>query len=75
MPSFDRITSDPAHMGGQPCVRGLRLTVRRLLEAIALYPDRDELFREYPELEAEDIHQALAYAGTTVDGTLLPLDR
>ena len=69
MPLFDRITSDPAHMGGQPCVRGLRLTVWRVLEALALYPDRDELFREYPELEAEDIHQVLAYAATTVDET------
>jgi hypothetical protein len=42
-------------MNGQPCVRGMRLTVRRVVEAIAIYPDRSELKREYPELEDEDI--------------------
>jgi uncharacterized protein (DUF433 family) len=59
---FDRITIEPGKMNGQPCVRGLRLTVRRVLELIALYPDRAELFREFPELEAEDLIQVLAYA-------------
>lgn len=49
-------------MNGQPCVRRLRLTVRRVLELIALYPDRAELFREFPELEEEDLVQVLAYA-------------
>ena len=43
---LDRITSDPAHMNGQPYVRGLRLTVRRVVEAVAIYPDRAELHRE-----------------------------
>ena len=60
-------------MGGEPCIRGLRLTVRRVLEAIALYPDRDELTREYPELEDEDIRQALAYAAACLDDRVLPL--
>ena len=59
MTTFDRITSDPAVVNGQPCIRGLRLTVRRVLEALAIYPDRDKLRAEYPELEAEDIRQAL----------------
>ena len=68
MPPFDRITSDPNRMNGQPCVRNLRLTVRRVLEAIATYPDRAELLREYPELEAEDIPQVLRYAATALDG-------
>src|SRR5262249_51809609 len=53
MPPFDRITSDPARMNGQACVRNLRLTVRRVLEALATYPDPTELYREYPELEPE----------------------
>ena len=57
--TLDRITSDPARRSGQPCVRNLRLTVRRVVELVAVYPDRDELRREYPELEAEDIRQAL----------------
>jgi uncharacterized protein (DUF433 family) len=59
---FDRITVEPDEMNGQPCVRGLRMTVRRVLELIALYPDRAELFREFPELTEEDLQQVLAYA-------------
>lgn len=59
MGRFDRITWNPGRMNGQPCIRGLRLTVRRVVEAVALYPDRNDLFRNYPELEAEDVQQAL----------------
>jgi len=59
---LDRITSTSARMNGQPCVRDLRLTVRRVVELVALYPDRAELRREFPELDEEDIRQALAYA-------------
>ena len=70
---FDRITCNPAKMNGQPCIRDLRLTVRRVLEAIAMYPDREELGREYPELEDEDIRQALEYAAATLDDKTLPL--
>jgi len=61
MPKFDRITSDPAKLNGQPCIRGMRLTVRRVLEALATYPDREELRAEYPELEDEDIRQAVSW--------------
>jgi uncharacterized protein (DUF433 family) len=63
---FDRITVDPAQMNGQPCIRGLRLTVRRVLEALGTYKSRDELRADYPELEEEDIRQALAYAAAIV---------
>jgi uncharacterized protein (DUF433 family) len=70
---FDRITSDPARMNGQPCIRDLRLTVRRVLEAVAAYPDREELRREYPELEEEDIRQALEYAAAMLDDKVLPM--
>ncbi len=59
---FDRITVDPETMNGQPCIRNMRLTVRRVVEAVALYPDWDELQQEYPELEKEDIRQALQFA-------------
>lgn len=62
MATFDRITSQSDLLNGQPCIRGMRLTVRRVLEALALYPDRDELLAEYPELEEEDIRQALEFA-------------
>lgn len=75
MTPFDRITSDPTRMNGQPCVRNLRLTVRRVLEALAAYPDRAELLREYPELDAEDIRQALGYASTMIDDKILDLPK
>ncbi len=73
MVSFSRITSDPAVMNGQPCIRGMRLTVRRVLEALATYPDRQEFSAEYPELEDEDIRQALAYAAANLDDQVLEL--
>ena len=59
---FDRISIEPGKMSGQPCIRGLRLTVRRVLEAIGQYGSREELRADYPELEDEDIRQATAYA-------------
>lgn len=71
--TLDRITSDPERMNGQPCIRNLRLTVRRVLEALALHPDRQALRREYPELEDEDIRQALAYAATALDDRVVDL--
>jgi len=71
--AFDRITCDAGRLNGQPCIRNLRLTVRRVVEAVALYPDREELRREYPELQDEDIRQALAYAAAMLDDKSLPL--
>jgi uncharacterized protein (DUF433 family) len=70
---LDRITVDVAWMNGEPCIRDLRFTVRRVLEALATYADRAELKREYPELEDEDIRQALAFAAALVDDKVLPL--
>ncbi len=68
---FDRITLDPDQMGGQPCVRNMRLTVRRVLEAIATYPVREELFCEYPELQQEDITQVLEFAAANLSDETL----
>jgi uncharacterized protein (DUF433 family) len=64
-------------MNGQACIRDLRLTVKRVLEALATYPDPQELKREYPELEDEDIRQALAYAAASLDDRVheLPVGR
>lgn len=62
MKKFDRIASDVAVMNGQPVIKGTRITVKRVVEAVALYLDRDELFREYPELQSQDVRQALEYA-------------
>lgn len=70
---LDRITIDPARVNGQPCIRNMRLTVRRVLELAAIYPNREELLLEYPELEDEDIRQALLYAATCLDDRLVEL--
>ncbi len=67
----ERITVDPDQLNGQPCIRGLRITVRRVLEALAVYPDRGQLFAQYPELEEEDVQAALAYAVASVDVQVL----
>jgi len=71
---FDRITLNPEMMNGQPCIRGMRLTVRRVVEAVALYLDRAELKAEYPELEDEDIRQALAFAAYSLDEQIIEAD-
>jgi len=74
MTHFDRITSKPDLMNGQPTIRGMRITVRRVLEAVALYPDRAELLREYPELESDDVKQALEFAAFSLDDRVLTLE-
>ena len=71
--AFDRITCDPARLDGQPCIRNLRRTVRRVLKAMAVYPDRQDLRREYPELEDEDLKQALEYAAAMLDDKAVAL--
>ncbi len=67
MRRFDRITWNANQMNGQPCIRGMRLTVRRIVEAVSLYPNRDELFRNYPELEPEDVTQAIEFAAANLE--------
>jgi len=74
MAAFDRITSVPTILNGQPTIRGMRLTVRRVIEALAVWPNWDDLRREYPELEPEDIRQALAYAAQSLDESVQPLE-
>ena len=71
--NLDRITSNPSRMNGQPCIRDLRLTVRRVIELVALYPDRAELFREFPELSDEDIRQALTYTAASLDDQIVEI--
>jgi uncharacterized protein (DUF433 family) len=73
--AFDRITVEPGKLNGQPCIRGMRLTVRRVLAAVAMHPDRAALFAEYPELEEADIAQALEYAAAVLDDREIELPR
>lgn len=66
MRNLDRITIDPRVMNGQPTIRGMRLTVRRVLQMLAVYPDWQQLRAEYPELEIDDVKQALEFAARNV---------
>jgi uncharacterized protein (DUF433 family) len=62
MPQLARITRDARIMGGKPCIRNMRVTVGTLVGLIAAGRSREEILREYPYLEAEDITEALSYA-------------
>jgi uncharacterized protein (DUF433 family) len=73
--TFDRITVEPAKCGGKPCIRGMRITVRRVLELLASYPDRAALIGDYPFLEPEDLNHALRFAAASVDDESLGIDR
>jgi len=73
VPQFDRITADPRIMNGQPCIRGMRLTVKRVVSLVSQGLDRQTLREDYPELEDEDIRQALDYAAGMVEDRYVPL--
>jgi uncharacterized protein (DUF433 family) len=73
MPELTRITRDPAVMGGKPCIRGMRVTVGTVVGLVAAGRTRDEILREYPYLEAEDIAEALSYAAWRVEEVEVPL--
>ncbi len=59
---IERITHNPAVMGGKPCIRGLRMTVGAILGLLAGGKSRQRILEAYPYLEPEDIDAALAYA-------------
>ena len=62
MKSFDRITLDPAVMGGKACIRGMRVTAGMVVGLLAEGRTPAEILQAYPYLEPEDIEQSLAYA-------------
>lgn len=59
---IDRITHDPAVMGGKPCIRGMRITAGTVLGLLASGSSRERILQAYPSLESEDIDAVLAYA-------------
>jgi uncharacterized protein (DUF433 family) len=67
MPKLERITWNPAVMGGKPCIRGLRVTVGTIVGLVAASKGRDEILRLYPYLEGADIDEAMAYATWRVE--------
>jgi uncharacterized protein (DUF433 family) len=73
MPALNRITRDPAVMGGKPCLRGMRVTVGTVVGLVAEGHSFQEILAAYPYLEEEDIRQALAYAAWRVEEIEVPL--
>jgi uncharacterized protein (DUF433 family) len=72
-PELTRITRDPTVMGGKPCIRGMRVTVGTVVALVATGRACDEILREYPYLEAEDIAEALSYAAWLAEEVEVPL--
>ncbi len=71
--SFERITTDPGRMGGLPCIRGLRFPVATVVAMVADGMTFQEILAEHPDLEEEDIREALRYASQAVEERELPL--
>jgi uncharacterized protein (DUF433 family) len=71
--AFTRITVDPEKMGGVPCIRGLRIPVATLVGMVAEGMGDGEILRAYPDLEPEDIREALRYAAEAVREREIPL--
>jgi len=73
MDLLQRITRDPAVMGGRPCIRGMRVTVGTVVGLLAAGRTREEILQAYPYLEADDIRAALSYAAWRIEEVELPL--
>ena len=71
--AFNRITVDPGKMGGVPCIRGLRIPVATVVGMVAGGMTETEILEAYPDLEIEDIREALHFAAEAVRERELPL--
>lgn len=72
MSGLDRITFDPHVMGGQACIRGMRIPVSLVVNLVANGMAEGEILAEYPDLEGEDVRQALRYAAWLTTEQVLP---
>jgi len=72
---FTRITINPAQMGGVPCIRGLRIPVATVVAMVADGMSEEEILKAYPDLEKEDIKEALLFASEAVREREIPLLR
>jgi uncharacterized protein (DUF433 family) len=71
--AFTRITANPRQMGGVPCIRGLRIPVATVVGMVAEGMSQPEILAAYPDLEREDIQEALRYAAEAVREREIPL--
>jgi uncharacterized protein (DUF433 family) len=68
---MDRITFNPNQCGGRPCIRGMRIRVKDILELLAAGLNESEILADFPYLESEDIRACLAYAAAEADHPVL----
>jgi uncharacterized protein (DUF433 family) len=73
MRQFDRITQQPGVMGGKACIRGMRVTAAMIVNQAGVGRTIDDILRDYPYLEREDVLQALRYAAWLAEGQDLAL--
>ena len=73
MGRYARITVRADQMGGVPCIRGLRIPVATVVKLLAAGYGESEILRDYPDLQPEDIREALAFAAEAVDERQLPV--
>ena len=73
MEQLTRITQNPAVMGGKPCIRGMRVTVGMIVEALAAGRSEADLLADFPYLEGPDIREALAFAASLAQGHAVKL--
>ena len=66
-----RITHNPQQCGGRPCIRGMRIRVQDILDLNAVGQSSEQILVDFPDLEAEDLQAALAYAARQIDHTVL----
>lgn len=71
--AFPRVSVDHRVMGGVPCIRGTRIPVATVVGMVAEGMPADEILRDFPQLTAEDVREALRYAAAAVDERELPL--
>ena len=69
---MNRITINPKQCGGRPCVRGMRIRVKDVLDMLAGGATQEEILADFPDLEAADIQACIAYAARYVDHAVLP---
>ena len=70
---MQRITFNPNQCGGRPCIRGMRIRVKDVLDMLAAGESEQTILQDYPDLEADDIRACLEYAATKVDHAVLSL--
>ncbi len=73
-PVFDRITLNPEKCFGKPCIRGLRIPVASILSYLSAGMTIEDILHEWPELDREDIYQALGYAAWVMEEQILSIN-